>query len=182
MTIVFENTSLPGVTIIKPAMFTDDRGRFIELYRKPHFVTAGITAQFVQDNFSSSHRGVLRGLHFQITKPQGKLVTCLRGSVFDVAVDINPRSPTYQQWVGIELSDQNQHQLWIPPGYAHGFLVLSESADFYYKCTELYDPLDEAGVLWADDSIGIDWPNKAPKLSSKDAQLPTLSDYWSSQK
>lgn len=181
MSIIIESTKLPGVSIIKPAVFTDERGYFTELYRQSHFAEVGIRAQFVQDNFSCSRRGVLRGLHFQIIKPQGKLVTCLRGAVLDVAVDINPASLTYREWIGVELSDYNHHQIWIPPGYAHGFLVLSESADLYYKCTELYDPSDEAGVHWADDSIGIDWPNKSPELSLKDAQLPWLSDYWSSE-
>lgn len=178
---IVQNTKLPGVNIIKPKVFTDGRGHFKELFKEPDYVDAGINLQFVQDNFSRSVRGVLRGLHFQITKPQGKLVSCLRGSVFDVAVDFNPASSTYREWIGVELSDQNHHQLWIPPGYAHGFLVLSETADFYYKCTELYDPLDEAGLHWADDAIGIDWPNKSPDLSPKDSQLPTLNDYWISQ-
>lgn len=181
MSIRIEKTQLPGVVIIKPAVFTDDRGHFTELYNKSQFVNAGISAQFVQDNFSRSRRGVLRGLHFQVKKPQGKLVACLQGAVLDVAVDVNPASSTYRQWIGVELSDQNNHQLWIPPGYAHGFLVLSESADFFYKCTERYDPFDEAGVHWADNSIGIDWPNKSPELSLKDAQLPSLSDYWISR-
>lgn len=181
MTITIEKTTLPGVAIIKPAMFADDRGHFKELYKKSDFLLAGIDARFVQDNFSRSRRGVLRGLHFQVTKPQGKLVTCLQGTVLDVAVDINPSSPTYREWISVELSDQNHYQLWIPPGYAHGFLVLSESADFYYKCTELYDPTDEAGVHWADNSIGIDWPTKSPEVSLKDSQLPNLSDYWISR-
>ncbi len=176
-----EPTKLPGVAIIKPTTFADERGHFKELYNKSQFALAGIDVHFVQDNFSHSHRGVLRGLHFQVLKPQGKLVTCLQGTVLDVALDINPASSTYREWIGVELSDQNHHQLWIPPGYAHGFLVLSEFAAFHYKCTEFYDPSDEAGVHWADDSIGIDWPNKSPKLSSKDAQLPSLSDYWISQ-
>lgn len=181
MNIIVENTKLPGVAIIKPAVFSDDRGHFKELYNKSQFEHAGISAQFVQANFSRSHHSVLRGLHFQVMKPQGKLVGCLRGTVFDVAVDLNPKSPTYREWIGVELSDRNHHQLWIPPGYAHGFLTLSESADFYYKCTELYDPSDEAGVHWADESIGIDWPTKRPNLSLKDSKLPTLQDYWDSE-
>ena len=181
MKIVLENTTLPGVTLITPPIFADSRGYFKELYKQPNYAAAGIDFQFVQDNFSRSTRGVLRGLHFQATRPQGKLVCCLNGSVFDVAVDINPASQTYKEWIGVELSDKNQYQLWIPPGYAHGFLVLSESADLYYKCTELYDPSDDAGVYWADESIGIDWPTKSPELSSKDAHLPTLRDYWNSQ-
>ena len=181
MNIIVENTKLPGVAIIKPAVFSDDRGHFKELYNKYQFDNAGISAQFVQANFSHSHHSVLRGLHFQVMKPQGKLVSCLRGTVFDVAVDLNPESPTYREWIGVELSDRNHHQLWIPPGYAHGFLTLSESADFFYKCTELYDPSDEAGVYWADESIAIDWPIKNPKVSSKDAKLPTLQDYWNSK-
>ena len=182
MTASVEPTKLPGVAIIKPTSFADDRGHFKELYNRSHLALAGIDVQFVQVNFSHSRRGVLRGLHFQVMKPQGKLVTCVQGTVLDVAVDINPTSSTYREWIGVELSDQNHHQLWIPPGYAHGFLVLSESADFHYKCTEFYDPSDEAGVHWADDSIGIDWPNKSPTLSSKDAQLPSLTDYWISRR
>lgn len=181
MKIVIENTTLSGVTLIKPPIFPDSRGYFKELYKQSNCTAAGIDFQFVQDNFSRSTRGVLRGLHFQAKRPQGKLVCCLSGSVFDVAVDINPASQTYKEWIGVELSDKNHHQLWIPPGYAHGFLVLSESADLYYKCTELYDPLDDVGVHWADESIGIDWPTESPELSSKDSQLPTLQDYWNGQ-
>lgn len=178
---IVESTRLPGLYVIKPDVFKDERGYFKEMYSLSKYTKAGINLQFVQDNFSSSIRGVLRGLHFQIKKPQGKLVSCLKGSVFDVAVDIDPTSSTYREWIGVELSDQNHHQLWIPPGYAHGFLVLSETAYLNYKCTEFYDPQDEAGLHWADDSIGIDWPNKSPVLSPKDSKLPFLTDYWTSR-
>ena len=181
MSIRVEATSLPGVVIIEPPVFGDSRGHFKELFKEASYAEIGVDSQFVQDNFSRSIRGVLRGLHFQVNTPQGKLVSCLRGSVFDVAVDIDPSSPTYREWVGVELSDENHRQLWIPPGYAHGFCVLSESADFFYKCTAPYDPTDEAGIFWADESIGVEWPVRSPSLSDKDVALPTLADFWASR-
>lgn len=181
MSIRVEATSLPGVVIIEPSVFGDSRGHFKELFKESSYAEIGVDSQFVQDNFSRSIRGVLRGLHFQVNAPQGKLVSCLRGSVFDVAVDIDPSSPTYREWVGVELSDENHRQLWIPPGYAHGFCVLSESADFFYKCTASYDPTDEAGIFWADESIGVEWPVRSPSLSDKDVALPTLADFWASR-
>lgn len=167
-------TKLEGVVVIEPAVFGDDRGFFLESYHQRHYAEAGIHASFVQDNHSRSERGVLRGLHFQKTKPQGKLVRVTHGEVFDVAVDINPDSATYAQWVGVNLSSENHTQLYVPPGYAHGFVVLSESADFQYKCTEFYDPTDEAGVLWSDNQLSINWPIASPRLSDKDSRLPTL--------
>ena len=130
----------------------------------------------MQDNYSRSQKGVLRGLHFQITKPQGKLVSCPKGAVFDVAVDIDPNSITYGQYVGVELTEENHKQLWVPPGYAHGFCVLSETADFQYKCTDYYDPSDEGGVIWNDPDVAIEWPIADPSLSNKDAILPTLAE------
>lgn len=181
MSIRVEATSLPGVVIIEPPVFGDSRGHFKELFKESFYAEIGVDSQFVQDNFSRSIRGVLRGLHFQVNAPQGRLVSCLRGSVFDVAVDIDPSSPTYREWVGVELSDENHRQLWLPPGYAHGFCVLSESADFFYKCTAPYDPTDEAGILWADESIGVEWPVRSPSLSDKDLALPTLADFWASR-
>ncbi len=170
-------TALPGVIILEPKVHGDHRGFFLESYRKNSFAEAGIEYDFVQDNHSRSQYGVLRGLHFQINKPQGKLVRVTTGSVYDVAVDINPDSPTYGQYAGVELSEENHRLFWVPPGYAHGFVVTSERADFQYKCTDYYDPSDEGGILWNDPAIAIDWPVEEPMLSDKDLKLPTLADY-----
>ena len=167
-------TALPGVSIIEPKVFGDQRGFFLETFQAERYHEAGITLPFVQDNHSRSQHGVLRGLHFQRLRPQGKLVSVSRGSVYDVAVDINPESPTCGQFVGVELNDDNHRQFWVPPGYAHGFCVLSDSADFQYKCTDLYYPEDEGGVIWNDPEINIPWPVKSPKLSAKDQSNPTL--------
>ncbi|WP_416137036.1 dTDP-4-dehydrorhamnose 3,5-epimerase [Halomonas sp. HK25] len=169
-------TALPGVLIIEPKVFGDHRGFFLETFQLERYREAGIDLPFVQDNHSRSERGVLRGLHFQKTRPQGKLVSCSRGAVYDVAVDINPDSPTCGQYVGVELSDDNHRQLWIPPGYAHGFCVLSEVADFQYKCTDFYHAKDEAGLIWNDPDIGIVWPVSEPKLSEKDQANPSLDE------
>jgi len=170
-------TRLPGVLIIEQHVHGDERGFFVETFKAERFVEeTGVTLQFVQDNHSRSRRGVLRGLHAQRHHSQGKLVRAARGEVFDVAVDIDPASATFGQWVGATLSDSNHRQLWIPPGYAHGFLVLSEVADFEYKCTDYYHPEDEIGVIWNDPDIGIDWPLDNPLLSDKDLALPTLSE------
>ena len=166
--------NLPGVVVFEPDVFSDKRGYFKEIFNCERYEASGIRQNFVQDNFSSSRRGVLRGLHFQKVRPQGKLVTCLRGSIFDVVVDINPNSKTFKNYFSVELNDKNHLQLWIPPGYAHGFCVLSEQADFMYKCTELYEPNDESGICWNDESIGINWPIERPIISDKDQQLPTL--------
>ena len=168
-------TKLAGVLIIEPKVFGDSRGFFKETFQAERYREAGIEYTFVQDNYSRSQKGVLRGLHFQITKPQGKLVSCSKGAVFDVAVDIDPNSITYGQYVGVELTEENHKQLWVPPGYAHGFCVLSETADFQYKCTDYYDPSDEGGVIWNDPDVAIEWPITHPSLSSKDALLPTLT-------
>ena len=172
-------TELPGAVIIEPNVFGDDRGFFKETYHQERYrIEAGIEESFVQDNYSRSTAGVLRGLHFQKTKPQGKLVSVSQGAVFDVAVDIDPDSATFKQWVGVHLSGENHIQFYVPPGYAHGFLVLSEIADFQYKCTELYNPDDEGGIHWDDKEIAIQWPTSQQLLvSQKDAALPTLSDY-----
>jgi dTDP-4-dehydrorhamnose 3,5-epimerase len=168
-------TALPGVLLIKPRVFGDTRGFFLETFSVERYrALAGIALPFVQDNHSRSQQGVLRGLHFQRTRPQGKLVSVTRGAVFDVVVDINPASPTCGQYVGVELSDTNHHQLWIPPGYAHGFCVLSAEADFVYKCTDYYDPSDEGGLAWNCSRVGIDWPVRDPALSAKDSRYPTL--------
>ena len=169
-------TQLAGVLIIEPKVFGDSRGFFKETFQAERYREAGIEYTFVQDNYSRSQKGVLRGLHFQITKPQGKLVSCPKGAVFDVAVDIDPESTTYGQYVGVELTEDNHKQLWVPPGYAHGFCVLSETADFQYKCTDYYDPSDEGGVIWNDPDVAIEWPITHPSLSSKDALLPTLAE------
>ena len=162
-------TDLEGVLIIEPQVFGDERGFFLETFQAKRYAQeAGITQEFVQDNHSRSSYGVLRGLHFQKTKPQGKLVRVVSGEVFDVAVDIRPGSPTYGQWAGTHLSAENKRQFWVPPGMAHGFVVLSETADFEYKCTDYYDPSDEACLLWNDPDIAINWPVDEPVLSAKD--------------
>lgn len=167
-------TALPGVVIIEPKVFGDARGFFMETYQDKRYKEAGIELDFVQDNHSRSAYGVLRGLHFQKQRPQGKLVRVTSGSVFDVAADINPQSPTYGQWVGVELTGDNHRQFYVPPGYAHGFVVLSETADFLYKVTDYYDPADEGAVIWNDPDLNISWPVGDPKLSAKDAAAPTL--------
>lgn len=168
-------TVLPGVLIIEPKVFGDARGVFLESYQAERYRQLGIQHTFVQDNHSRSARGVLRGLHFQRSRPQGKLVSVSRGSVYDVAVDINPASPTCGQFVAVELNDENHRQLWIPPGYAHGFCVLSDIADFQYKCTDYYIPEDEGGLLWNDPQVNIPWPIEQPLLSAKDQRNPTLA-------
>ncbi len=164
-------TEIADVLIIEPKVFGDARGFFFESFNQRAFDEAtGLSVQFVQDNHSRSAQGVLRGLHYQIHQPQGKLVRVVRGRVFDVVVDLRQSSPTLGQWVGLELSEDNQRQLWVPPGLAHGFLVLSESADFLYKTTEYYAPAHERCIAWNDPALGIDWPTEvAPQLSGKDA-------------
>lgn len=171
-------TRLPGVLVFEPKVFGDARGFFVETYRASWFEGAGVAPTFVQDNQSRSRRGVLRGLHYQTVDPQGKLVRCSRGRVFDVAVDVRRGSPLFGQWVGVELDDVAHRQLWIPPGYAHGFCVLSEEADFVYKCTSYYHPASDGGVLWNDPAIGIDWPIDEAELllSDKDRALPRLAE------
>ena len=166
-------TVLPGVLVIEPKVFGDSRGFFQETFRADAYRNLGIP-DFVQDNHSRSVKGVLRGLHSQRLRPQGKLVRVARGAVLDVAVDINPASSTFGRHVAVELSDENHRQFYIPPGYAHGFCVLSDTADFLYKCTEYYQPGDEIGVLWNDPDIGIAWPVTHPQLSDKDRGLPSL--------
>tara|TARA_R110001592_G_scaffold53617_8_gene164422 strand:+ start:1514 stop:2065 length:552 start_codon:yes stop_codon:yes gene_type:complete len=167
-------TILPGVLIIEPKVFGDQRGFFTETFQVERYREVGVELPFVQDNHSRSPRGVLRGLHFQRTRPQGKLVRVSRGAVYDVAVDIDPESPTCGQFVGAVLTDENHRQLWVPPGYAHGFCVLSDVADFQYKCTDLYFPKDEGGLMWNDPDVNIAWPIEDPKLSEKDKENPTL--------
>ena len=151
-------TRVDGVLLIKPKVFGDERGYFVETYQKERYSEIGITHTFVQDNHSMSRRGILRGLHYQTKHPQGKLVMVSLGAVFDVAVDIRLDSPTFGKWFGAILSQENQHQLWIPPGLAHGFLVLSDIAHFHYKCTDFYDPKNETSILWNDPELNIEWP------------------------
>ena len=170
-------TALPGVLIIEPKVFGDARGFFLESWNRQSFAQAGLTMDFVQDNHSRSARGVLRGLHYQLENPQGKLVRVTQGAVFDVAVDIRRSSAHFGQWVGVELSAENHRMLWVPPGFAHGFLVLSETADFLYKCTTFYHQPSDRGISWIDPDIGIAWPDVglAPLLSAKDVVAPQLA-------
>ncbi|CAK1928776.1 dTDP-4-dehydrorhamnose 3,5-epimerase [Vibrio crassostreae] len=170
-------TKLEGCVIIKPKVFGDERGYFLEAFHAERYrEVAGIKESFVQDNRSRSSKGVLRGLHFQKTKPQGKLVTVTSGSVFDVAVDLRPNSETFGQYESIILSADNKIQFYVPPGFAHGFVVLSDIADFQYKCTNYYDLDDESGVIWNDEELGINWPIDNPIISEKDAKLLKLKD------
>lgn len=172
-----EETDLPGVLVLTPRIFGDDRGFFFESFSARAFSDCtGENVQFVQDNHSKSSRGVLRGLHYQLGKPQGKLVRVIEGSIFDVAVDIRTDSPNFGQWVGVELTADNKKQLWVPPDFAHGFLVTSESAQVLYKATDFYSPQHERSIIWNDDTIGIAWPDISmpPTLSAKDAQAPSL--------
>jgi dTDP-4-dehydrorhamnose 3,5-epimerase len=170
-------TDLPGVVILEPEVFADPRGCFFESYHARKFADLGITAAFVQDNHSHSGRGTLRGLHYQLRHPQAKLCRVVQGEVFDVAVDVRRGSPTFGQWTGVRLSAENHRQIFIPTGYAHGFLVLSGTADFLYKCDDFYSPGDDYGVAWNDPLLAIQWPLEGPPLlSNKDHQNPTLAD------
>lgn len=171
----FHETKIKGVYVIDVKTYGDRRGYFMETYKESDFRAAGLDYTFVQDNQSSSRKGVLRGLHFQKTYPQAKLVRVLKGEVFDVAVDLRRGSETYGQWVGVLLSDETKRQFLIPRGFAHGFLVVSETAEFAYKCDEFYHPEDEGGILWNDPDIGVEWPEVGEIiLSEKDTQHPTL--------
>jgi dTDP-4-dehydrorhamnose 3,5-epimerase len=164
----FLTTELPGVVLIEPKVFGDDRGFFMETFHRQKFAAAGIDVEFVQDNHSFSRRGVLRGLHYQLKFPQGKLVRAIRGEIFDVAVDLRRGSPTFGKWCGYTLNDANRKQLYVPPGFAHGFCVLSDIAEVIYKCTDVYHPEDERAVLWNDPTIAVAWPVKEPIVSPKD--------------
>ncbi len=176
-----KETQLAGVLILEPEVYHDARGFFLERYNQARYADLpGLDVPFVQDNHSRSKRGVLRGLHLQRRHPQGKLVSVTRGAVWDVAADIDPASPTFRQWVGVELSEHNHRQLYVPPGYAHGFCVLSEVADVLYKCTEFRHANDEYGILWNDADLDIAWPVQAPVLSAKDAENPVLGAYLQS--
>ena len=169
----FSPTALSEVMIIEPTVFNDDRGYFFEIRQQQKFSEAGITLPFVQDNMSRSKRGVIRGLHYQVQQPQGKLVRVVAGKVFDVAVDIRRNSPTFGKWISAILSAENNHQIWVPPGFAHGFYVLSDFADVIYCCTDFYAPQYERTIIWNDPELAINWPlidNEVPILSPKDAQ------------
>jgi len=167
-------THLPGILIIEPKLFGDERGYFLETYQADRYAQAGISPAFAQDNLSFSRRGTVRGLHLQHPHGQGKLVYVLEGEVFDVAVDVRTGSPAFGRWLGVFLSASNKKQLWIPPGFAHGFCVVSETALFAYKCTELYHPEEEIAIRWNDPSLGIEWPICETMLSEKDAQAPLM--------
>jgi dTDP-4-dehydrorhamnose 3,5-epimerase len=169
-------TSLPNVLIIEPTIFEDKRGFFIETYHQSKYEQSHIHSIFVQDNFSHSVHGILRGLHYQLHYPQAKLVQVIHGAIFDVAVDIRQGSPTFGKWIGAHISDKNRRQIFVPEGFAHGFCVLSETADVMYKCTDFYVPDDEGGILWSDSDIGINWPIADPLLSDKDSLYPCLKD------
>jgi dTDP-4-dehydrorhamnose 3,5-epimerase len=168
-------TELPSVLLLDSRVFHDDRGFFVETFSTAEIRGTGLPETFAQDNHSRSMRGVLRGLHYQLKRPQGKLVHVARGRIFDVAVDIRRGSATFGRWTGIELSDENLSSLWIPGGFAHGFCVLSDVADVIYKCTTLYDPADDRGIAWNDPEIGIKWPVESPIVSEKDSAHPRLS-------
>lgn len=170
-------TPIGSVTLIKPKVWGDARGYFVETWQQERYAAAGIDLPFVQDNHSRSAYGILRGLHFQKTRPQGKLVHVSLGSVFDVVVDIRPGSPSFGQWYGVELTQDNQWQLWVPPGLAHGFVVTSEYAHFHYKCTEYYCPQDEGAIRWNDPDLGVVWPVECPVLSQKDSVAPSWREF-----
>ena len=169
-------TPMPGLIEVQPKIWGDARGFFYEIFHQEIYSEIGISIPFVQDNLSRSVHGVLRGLHFQINNPQGKLVTCINGQVLDVVVDLRVDSATFSQHYSTILDSDKRNQLWIPPGFAHGFSVLSEFADFFYKCTDLYVPEDETGIIWDDPELGIDWKIKSPKISEKDLKLPSLRE------
>jgi len=174
----FEQTGIEGLVVVKPTVYGDDRGYFMETYNAREFKENGIDVDFVQDNQSRSRKGVLRGLHMQVNNPQGKLVRATVGEVFDVAVDVRRNSPTFGRWYGVKLSQENKYQFYIPEGFLHGFMALTDVVEFVYKCTRLYDPTDEAGVRFDDPEIGIEWPkiDIEPIMSPKDTVLPSFSD------
>jgi dTDP-4-dehydrorhamnose 3,5-epimerase len=176
MTLTCIEQSLPGVLLIEPMVFEDERGFFMEIYHMGKYGKAGLGRPFVQDNLSHSRQFTLRGLHYQLNHPQGKLIYVISGEILDVAVDIRQGSPTFGEWMGIHLSGEDRRQLYVPEGFAHGFCVLSETADVIYKCTDLYAPGDEYGILWSDPSLAIEWAVEKPILSKKDAGNPLLKD------
>jgi dTDP-4-dehydrorhamnose 3,5-epimerase len=176
MPLSFTETDISGVMIIEPTVFKDGRGFFLETYHYNKYSENGIDIRFVQDNHSHSIKGTLRGLHYQLKHPQGKLLYVIKGEIFDVAIDIRKGSPGFGKWVSVILSDENKRQLYVPPGFAHGFCVLSEKADVIYKCTDFYAPDDEYGIIWNDPDIGIDWPEINPVLSDKDSNYNRLNE------
>jgi len=182
MPFTFEETEIKGVILVTPRVFQDDRGFFLETFKSSDFYAAGIQENFTQDNQSLSTKNVLRGIHFQShPRPQGKLVRCVRGSIFDVAVDLNPTSPTFKKWVGVELSEDNKQMLYIPPGFGHGFSTLTETAEINYKCTAEYNFDLDGGIAWNDEELDIDWKIENPLISEKDEKLPTLYRYLRDQ-
>jgi dTDP-4-dehydrorhamnose 3,5-epimerase len=172
----FSESEIPGIVLVEPDVHRDERGFFLESFHKRKYREGGIDAVFIQDNHSRSMRGTLRGLHLQLDRPQGKLVRVIRGTVWDVAVDVRRGSPTFGRHIAAELSAESQLQMYVPPGLAHGFLVTSESAELEYKCTEFYDPTSELSILWNDPELGIPWPSVAPLLSDRDREAPRLAD------
>ena len=176
MPLSFKETDLPGVLIIEPAVFNDSRGFFLETYHYNKYSINGLDVRFVQDNHSHSIKGTLRGLHYQLKHSQGKLLYVIKGEIYDVAVDIRKDSPDFGKWVSTILSSENKKQFYVPPGFAHGFCVLSEEADVIYKCTDVYTPEDEYVIIWNDPDIGIDWPIATPVLSEKDSNYRMLKD------
>jgi len=173
----FTMCPLPGVVVIEPDVYRDPRGFFLETYHAEKYRANGVPLAFVQDNHSLSVRGTLRGLHLQLRKPQGKLVRVIQGEIWDVAVDVRPESPSFKQWCGVVLSAENFKQMYIPPGYAHGFCVVSETAQVEYKCTEFYDPGDERGIAYDDPELAVEWPVSDPLLSKRDLANPTLAGF-----
>jgi dTDP-4-dehydrorhamnose 3,5-epimerase len=176
-----ERTQLPGLLLIEPKCFRDERGFFLESFQATRYRAAGIRAEFVQDNHSRSVRGVLRGLHFQVRHPQAQIVTVMRGRIFDVALDLRASSATFGHWFGTELSDEGPRQLYMEPGFAHGFCVLSDIADVHYKVSRIYDHTDEGGLFWNDPEVGIRWPLQAPVISRRDASYPRLCELDAAQ-
>ncbi len=177
MSIKLQETSIPDVLLVEPRVFSDSRGFFLETFHGKKYAEQGIERSFIQDNFSHSSRGILRGLHYQLKYPQAKLIYVVTGEIFDVAVDIRRGSPTFGKWTGAYLSAKNKSQIFIPEGFAHGFYVISAEADVIYKCSEYYVPGDEYGVIWSDAEIGIEWPlEETPVLSDKDEKFPRLND------
>ncbi len=175
MTLTVERTELPDILVFSPQVFGDPRGFFMETFHRQKYRDAGVQRDFVQDNYSHSCRGTLRGLHYQLRFPQAKLISVIWGEIFDVVVDIRRGSPTFGKWTALTLSDRNRKQLYVPEGFAHGFCVMSEKADVMYKCTDFYHPEDERGILWSDPDLGIRWPLKEPILSEKDRKYLALS-------
>ena len=171
-----ETAPIPGVLLIEPDCFCDQRGFFFESFQEERYRALGITDQFVQDNISRSVRDVLRGLHYQMKRPQAQIVSVVRGRVFDAVVDLRRNSPAFRQWYGMEISDEHARQVYMPPGVAHGFCVLSDAADLHYKVSRNYDPSDEAGIVWNDPDVGIKWPIKQPMVSQRDSEYPMLRD------